>query len=287
MARTMMSLIKNKKISRPRRTIKFLNGIEGDGLNAYLHIHGDTAKNVVVAFVLCSVGDDQIKCGSSLVMYKAPDSTPSFVNDLCIDTIEKVSKDGLPPTKDETRDIPLIRFSVQPFSPMSDNSRLMMLKIPSPLFLSWPSRHFHTQFYTADKLDPHVLKRCGLVNTYVGLKIANSESNDVIEIAHIVRAKSIERYLDASQSTISELNQAHLFEKEGIKEKMLTIQKRGVGKLKYLLGNDIKVTNSLRSLSDNNSVQQELTRIKEELERRAKHEEETIRNYAGTLLEEG
>jgi len=221
-------LIENEKIQRPKRTIKFLNGVEGDGLNAYLKIYGNEIHNVIAAFVFCSVGDNQQKCNSSLIMYKVPNSIPSFINDLCIDTIEELLKDGLLPYKDETRDIPLTRFNVHPFSPMSDNSRLMMLKIPSPLFWSWPSRHFHTQFYTADKLDPKVLKRCGLVSTYVALKIVDSNINDAMEIAHIIRTKSIERYLEVPKSIIQQLNKTTLSEENDLKEHIIYIPKKKV-----------------------------------------------------------
>jgi len=185
-ARTIKTLIDNGDIPRPKRTIKFLIGVEGDGLNAYLQTKRDENVDVKAAFVFCSVGDDQSKCGSSLLMYSSPDSIPSYVNDICADAVEMFSNDAFTPYSAKHYDMPLTRFSVRPYTPMSDNSRLMTMKIPCPLFWSWPSRHFHTQFYTVDKLDPKEKKKCGLVAAYSAIKIAHAGRNEALQFAHII-----------------------------------------------------------------------------------------------------
>lgn len=266
-ARTISTLVKRRKIPRPSRTIKFLTGVEGDGLNAYLRVKGIEIANVKTAFVFCSVGNDQSE-GTSLLMFKSPESIPSFVNDLCGDIIDNVSRDGLLPYKDETRDIPVIRFSVHPFSPMSDNSRLMMLKIPCPLFWCWPSRHFHTQFYTADKLDPAVLKRCGLVTAYASLRIADSSTANAREIAHIVRTRAISRFMDISRQSVQDMSVSKIENRD-----------RWIKKIRYSLARDINAIDSIRGLTSDPKVLEELERTKRELEDRAKSEEESIESY--------
>ena len=266
-ARTISTLVKQKKIPQPSRTIKFLTGVEGNGLNAYLQVKRNEGANVKAAFVFCSVGDDQSE-GTSLIMFKSPESIPSFVNDLCGDIIDNVSRDGLLPYKDETRDIPVIRFSVHPFSPMSDNSRLMMLKIPCPLFWCWPSRHFHTQFYTADKLDPAVLKRCGLVTAYASLRIADSSTENAREIAHIVRTRAISRFMDISRQSVQDMSESKIENRD-----------HWINKISYSLTRDINAIDSIKELTSNPQFLEELNSTKREMERRAKSEKDAIESY--------
>jgi hypothetical protein len=277
-ARTIMKLIKNKEIKRPRRTIKFLIGLEGEGLNAYLHIKNNQTLDVKVAFVFCSVGDDQEKNNSSLLMYRSPDSIPTYVNDICEDAIEMVSGDALTPYSASKPDIPLIRFYSRPFTPMSDNSRLMTMKIPCPTFWSWPSRNFHTQFYTADKLDPKVIKRCGLVATYSALKIANADELESIKIAQIMRINTISKIQQASRDAIHQLGKIKTNE---LKEDHTsnTIQ-YFIGKIEYISEKDTISLDTIKNLTNKSEkIEQIITEIKDEIKMVTKNEINKINNF--------
>jgi len=291
-ARAITALIKQGKVPRPKRTIKFLLGAEGGGLNAYLTSHPDESENVVAAFVYCSVGNDQCKCNSSLILYKSPESIPSFVNDLCIDTIEKVSKDGLPPFKDKTRDIKLIRFNVLPYTPWSDNSRLMRLRVPCPLFMSWPSQHFHTQFFTADKVDPAVLKRCGEVTTSVALTIANAGVEEAKHIAYTVEAKGRSRLINVSMKAYDEV--LDILEdmkscdksKKEVAEKMDEVINYRNGELNYLTEITLGALESVKNLVGDPKLHKEIDELKSNLMDEKKLETAKIEGYRSLLLEE-
>jgi len=284
-ARTIMSLIKQGKVPRPKRTIKFLLGAEGGGLNAFLKSRPEETKNVIAAFVYCSVGNDQDKCNSSLIMYKSAESIPSFINDICIDTIEKVSKDGLPPFKDETRDIKLIRFNAVPYTPWSDNSRLMRLMIPSPLFMSWPSRHFHTQFLTADKLDPAVLKRCGEVTTSVALLLANAGVNEARFIAKVVESKGKSRFMNVSNQTYMEMMDA-LAEASDPIAKINDISEHGRGEIDYLVDRSLGALESVKALEEDAALHEELDEMMEGMKKAKTAEKEKIDSYKTLLSKE-
>ena len=290
-ARTIMSLIRQGKISRPKRTIKFILGAEGAGLGAYLKTFSGDFKNILASFVYCSVGNDQSESQTSLILYKSAESIPSYINDLCIDTIEKVSKDGLPQFKDEDRDIKLIRFNTLPYTPWSDNSRLMRLKVPSPLFMSWPCKHFHTQSYTADKLDPAVLKRCGEVTTSVALTIANAGTDEARYIAHMVESKGEARLMNTSVQTyddlldeLHELNKDGKQRKEAIKniEKIIKYRK---GEITYLTELSLGALESVKSLVNDSSFYDEVNSLKESFLKKNKFEIEKIDSFS-SLLEE-
>ena len=284
-ARTIMSLIKQGKVPRPKRTIKFLLGAEGGGLNAFLKSRPEETKNVIAAFVYCSVGNDQGKCDSSLILYKSAESISSFINDLCIDTIEKVSKDGLPPFKDETRDIKLIRFNVLPYTPWSVNSRLMRLMIPSPLFMSWPSKHFHTQFLTADKLDPAVLKRCGDVTTSVALLLANADVNAARYIAKIVESKAKSRIMNVSTKTYMEMMDTHTESSDPVAE-LNDICEHRKGEIDYLTERSLGALESVKVLENDAAFQKELDKMMEELSRASAVDKKKIESYAALISRE-
>jgi len=289
-ARTITSLIEQGKIPKPKRTIKFLLGAEGGGLNAYLTSRPEETKNVVASFVYCSVGNDQCKCNSSLILYKSPESIPSFLNDFCIDTIEKVSKDALPPFKDETRDISMIRFNVLPYTPWSDNSRLMRLKIPCPLFMSWPSQHFHTQFFTADKVDPAVLKRCGEVTTSVALTVSNAGVEEARYIAHMVEAKGESRLMNVTNHAYSEmldiLEETKTTNKSRakMKEKVQDIIEYRKGEINYLLNVSLGAIESVKKLTKDTTFHKEVNNLKDNLLNKKQYEEKKIDNLMKELV---
>lgn len=280
-----MSLIKQGKIPQPKRTIKFLLGAEGGGLNAYLTARPEDVKKVVAAFVYCSVGNDQNKCGSSLIMYKSAESIPSFINDLCIDTINEVSKDGLPPFKDNTRDIQLIRFNTVPYTPWSDNSRLMRLMVPSPLFMSWPDRHFHTQFHTADNQDPAVLKRCGEVTTSVALMLANAGAKEARYIAKIVDSKGKSRFMNASTQAYNEMMDA-LTESSDPMAIIKDISDHYKGKIDYLANRTIGALESVQALDQDFTLRKELKTLMAGIQEAKAAEKEKIGRYEALLSKE-
>jgi hypothetical protein len=281
-ARTIMSLIGQGKVPRPKRTIKFLLGAEGGGLNAYLKARTVDPDNIVAAFVYCSVGNDQGSNNSSLILYKSAESIPSFINDLCIDTIERVSMDALPPFKDETRDIQLIRFNVLPYTPWSDNSRLMRLMIPSPLFMSWPSQHFHTQFLTADKLDPTVLKRCGEVTSSVALTIANAGPNEARYIAQVVEAKGKSRLMKVSTRTFDEMTDMISRDSEpGASLKRISEHRKG--EIEYQANRSLAALESIKFLADDTSLHQVIDEMKKDLLQVQTAMEERIDGYRASL----
>jgi len=279
-----------EKIPNPERTIRFLLGTEGLGISAYVKSHPETIGGVVAALVYCSVGNDQFKCSSSLVLYKSPESIPSFVNDLCAHTIEQVSKDALPPFKDMTRDIQLVRFNVLPYTPWSDNAELTALKIPCPLFMSWPDIHFHTQFSTADKLDPAVLKRCGEVTTGVALTIATAGTLEATLIGHIVRTRAVSKLVNVSVQAISQLlgvirqaSNREILDRE-IEREVDDIVIRRKGELAYLVERSLAAIRSLELLSGDSTWEMQASQFVNDILSRKKIEEEKIDGFRSTIL---
>ena len=191
-ARTLDTLIARGTVPRPRRAIKFLIIVEGSGSKAYIAANPAELRNVRTAFCFDSVGHDQSKLHSSLMFYRHPDSTPSFINEYFAGIMERVPKDGTWVFKDGHDQSP-VRFHQAPYTPWSDNHIWAGYGVPSPLIMSWPDLYFHTQFLTADKTDPAVFRMAGLTTALAAFEIADAGADEAELIAAEVRARSAVR----------------------------------------------------------------------------------------------
>ena len=189
MGRTMSKLIASGKVPRPRRTIRFLVNVEGQGTKNYVHNHPTEIENTHVVIALDSVGHDQQKCKSALLFYHSPDSVPTYINDFYGSLMEQTPK--------ETRwvfhnvdSIPFVNFLEHPYCPWSDNKYYPAFGIPSPLIMSWPDLYFHTDYLSADNLDAKVFKRGGNTTALAALLLASAGSAEAEDMMRLVGSRS-------------------------------------------------------------------------------------------------
>lgn len=191
-ARTLRELEHEDKLGKLSRKIRFLVGAEGYGASAYFAAHNEEISNTVAAFCLDSVGHHQEKCNSSIVLYRTPDSTASFVNDLASQVFNDLQSEGEPPYK-STREIPLSRFVELSYTPWSDNSALTALRIPCPLIMSWPDTYFHTQALDATKTDPRTFNFSGSAVASIVALLAREDAQTSQDIIRIITSRAKRR----------------------------------------------------------------------------------------------
>ncbi len=161
-ARAIARQVEAGKLPRPKRGLRFLLVPEMTGTYAYLATHEELIPRVVAALNLDMVGEDQCRCGSSLLLTGAPLATPSLSDDLLALILEAVGS--------EAKDFmggggyPLFRWAETPFSGGSDHYILTdpTVAIPCPMLIQWPDRFYHTSADTIDKVDPDMLGRVGV-----------------------------------------------------------------------------------------------------------------------------
>ncbi len=124
-----------------------------------------------------------------LLFYRHPDSSPSFLNDYFAGVMERAPKDGTWVFADDA-DIAPVQFTQAPYTPWSDNHIWAAYGVPSPLIMSWPDLHFHTQFLTADNTDPRVFRRAGVTTALAAYEIADAGAADALAIADEVAARA-------------------------------------------------------------------------------------------------
>src|SRR5207249_2154531 len=120
-ARALNALIARGALARPQRSIKFLLVSEGLGSYNYLSAHPDEIERIKASYCLESVGHDQRKLNTTLYYSRAPDSTPSFVNDHFEAVLDRLPKQWGWVGRNEA-DISPIVVSPVPYTPWSDNS---------------------------------------------------------------------------------------------------------------------------------------------------------------------
>jgi hypothetical protein len=88
---------------------------------------------LLAAFAFCSVGHDQAKTRSTMILGRSPDALPTFVDDLLEASLETQTH-GLPwAYRGGGGEIPYVRWKVLPYTPWSDNATWSKLGVPGTI----------------------------------------------------------------------------------------------------------------------------------------------------------
>ena len=189
MGQVISELISSGRVPQPRRGIRLLVDVERHGSSHYTHAHRRDLDHTVAAIVLDNPGHDQAKTGAALMYCRVPDSVPSFINDYFAELIASTPKETRWVFAADKR-IPQIHFIDMPYTPWSDLAQYPVFGVPSPLLMSMPDVYHHTQFLSADKLDPAVFHRCGVVTAVALLELASAGADEALDIMRWVAASS-------------------------------------------------------------------------------------------------
>jgi hypothetical protein len=221
-ARTLNRLVNEGALSRPRRSLKFLLVSEGLGSYNYIQAHEAEMERVRASYCLESVGHSQRKLNGTLYFCRAPDSTPSFVNDHFDAVLERMPKHWGWVGRNEP-DISPIVVSQVPYTPWSDNSTWAAHGVPSMLFMFWPDEYFHSQLLTVEVTDPSVFAYSGALVAASAYEVAAAGSEETRWLAHWIYAKSAARLHRERQSLLWASRPAEL---EGWTRKRLEFLRR-------------------------------------------------------------
>jgi hypothetical protein len=200
-AKALNRLIEAGEVRRPRRSLKFLLVSEGLGSYNYIQAHEEEMGRVKASYCLESVGHSQRKLNGTLYFCRAPDSTPSFVNDHFDAVLERMPKHWGWVGRNE-RDISPIVVSQVPYTPWSDNSTWAAHGVPSTLLMSWPDEYFHSQLLTVEVTEPSVFAYSGALVAGSTYEIAAAGLEEARWLARWMYAKSAARLYRERQSLL-------------------------------------------------------------------------------------
>jgi hypothetical protein len=244
-ASALKHLIDTGQVRRPRRSIKFMVVVEGLGTQVWISEHRDELHKIKAAICLDSVGNHQDKLKSTLMFSRHPDSSPSFVNDYFEGLMDRAPKDANWIGRDDAG-MSSVVFTSEPYTPWSDNNRWASLAIPSPLIMSSPSIHFHTQFLTADTMDPAVFRRAGIPAAVALYEIADAGVEEALCMAMEVAARSVFRLRQVTANAVGQI--LALSRTPGGKDEPEAIARRTTRTLCYLAERDARAITSTTSL---------------------------------------
>ena len=191
-ARALDTLIREGALPPPRRSLKFLLVSEGLGSYQYLEEHAAEIASIRSSYCLESVGHSQRRINGTMCFCRAPDSTPSFVNDHVAAVLERLPKHWGWVGRDEP-DISPIVVSEVPYTPWSDNSTWATHGVPSTLFMAWPDEYFHSQLLTVEVTEPAVFAYIGALVAASAYEVACAGAEEARWLAPWIHARSVAR----------------------------------------------------------------------------------------------
>ncbi|MGQ0588742.1 MAG: M28 family peptidase [Sphingosinicella sp.] len=183
-ARSLSRLIRDGRLPRPDRTIRFIWPPEIEGTIALLNARPEFARRTLATIHLDMIGGDTETTGSILRVHGSPPSLPSFVSDVGFAFADYVNAQSLAYASTGEAFMPLVdpdggrralQAEVGGFSMGSDHQVWAegSWRIPVIYIADWPDRYIHTQRDVPDNLDPTKLRRAIFIAAASGYFLAN------------------------------------------------------------------------------------------------------------------
>jgi hypothetical protein len=202
-ARTFSKLIRDGKIARPARTIRFIWPPEIEGTIVYLLARPEITRRIKAVIHMDMVGGGP-ETKAIFHVTRGPNSLPSFVNDVAEHFGEFVNEQSANFAGGEAAPYPLIapeggkeplQAAMAEFSLGSDHQVYTnnSFGIPAIYLNDWPDRYIHTNFDTPANVDPTKLKRAAFIGAASAYFLANAKSSDASSILRVVQMNSLRR----------------------------------------------------------------------------------------------
>jgi aminopeptidase YwaD len=202
-ARSLRKLIDEKRLSPPRRTIRFVWPAEIEGTMALLNGRPELARRIRAAIHLDMVGGGPVTKAIFHVT-RGPASLPSFVNDVAEEIGRFVNQQTAAFAGSGSAKYPLhapeggkeaLQAEFVPFTMGSDHQIYTdsSFSIPAIYLNDWPDRYIHTNFDVPANIDPTKLKRAAFIAAASGWVLANFSAADVERVLDVVRTNELRR----------------------------------------------------------------------------------------------
>jgi hypothetical protein len=194
-ARTLASLAARGAWTPGPRRVRFLWMPELTGTCAWLGQDPRRIGNVAAALNLDMVGEDQERCGSTLLVERPPCFHASFAEELLL-RIRRAATEWVPSYSGPGH-FSMMRTAEVPFAAGSDHAVLVAGGVPCPMLIQWPDRFYHSSHDTPDKCDPRSLALAATsAATYAGF-LAGAGEREIEWLTEAVGRGARRRALDA------------------------------------------------------------------------------------------
>jgi len=160
-ARALSDMVKDGRLPKPKRGIRFLWVPEMAGSYMYLAAHEKQLESYAAAINLDMVGENQDLCKGPFLVERPPKALAGFGGDLAESILREMATEV--PNLGGTSSYALFKWGVTPFSGGSDHYVWAdpTVGVTCPMLIQWPDRYYHTSEDTIDKVDPKMLNLAG------------------------------------------------------------------------------------------------------------------------------
>jgi len=213
-ARLLAKLIREGKLARPRRTIRFIWPPEIAGTMCYFARYPDIVKRMRAAIHLDMVGGNHQLTKAIFHLTQTPASLPSFVNDVAavfgeyvIDGSRRAAMNGdftdAIFSPDGNKEMLIADF--QSFTMGSDHDVYQegSFRIPTIYLNDWPDVFIHTNNDAPENMDATKLRRVAVIGASCGYFLAGAGASEAKILAGEILARSGTRQSRALQRALT------------------------------------------------------------------------------------
>jgi aminopeptidase YwaD len=229
-ARMFVRMIKEGRLERPKRTIRFIWAPEIIGTAPWVRQHREIMKNALCNINLDMVGLWLSKYQSLLYMHRTTYGNPHYINDVMehyYDFVGLGNRIGLGLGGNSKRivaptgsDDPFY-YAIADHTGGSDHEVFndWGVRVPGVMMLTWPDPYYHTSQDNADKCDPTEMKRVCVIGAAAAYTIAWADEAMAMKIAGEVAGNASGRIGKQAARATLELGKAKREEFETVYKK--------------------------------------------------------------------
>ena len=202
-ARAFSKLIREGKLARPSRTIRFIWPPEIEGTLALLNARPQLSSRIKAVIHMDMVGGSP-ETKAIFHVTRGPASLPSFVNDVAEHFAWFVNEQSAKLAKGETAAFPMVapeggkealQAEMADFSLGSDHQIYTdsSFGIPAIYLNDWPDRYIHTNLDSTANVDPTKLKRAAFIGAASAYLLASLKPEDASSMLRLLQSHGLRR----------------------------------------------------------------------------------------------
>jgi hypothetical protein len=203
-ARSLNRLVKEGRLPRPERTLRFIWPCEVECTISLLNARPEFAERTLATIHLDMIGGRTETTMGILRVEGSPPSSPSFVDDVAFALTRWVNRQTFGFADSGSGDWPLVdpdggkealQAKVGGFSEGSDHEVWAEGSWRTPIIYvsDWPDRYIHTNRDVPENLDATKMKRAIFIAAASGWYLANLTQQDVPALTRAMSSESLER----------------------------------------------------------------------------------------------
>jgi aminopeptidase YwaD len=264
-ARMLNKLINEGKISRPRRSIRFIWVPEYSGSIPWVNKNLELIKTTLCNINLDMVGLSLSRYRSCFVLHRTSYGNAHYINDVMENYYRYVSDNNqdnsvitsyrfFKPIVAPTGTNDPFYYQVESTSGGSDHDVFndWGVGVPGVLMITWPDPFYHTSEDRADKMDPTQLKRVAFISAASAYTIADAGENEAVAIAGEVYGNAVRRLGYQISMAGDEINKANA-------DTLQDILRFSIARVKGTAAGEAMTLNSIAELSPSDKFLTDIT----------------------------